>query len=81
MGESVYLNDNAFVEAFLYEKKNGYFFKTTALSGATDGWRVVVLSVITITRWSGCGRLNVIGTKALILVRDRERDKKKDTQN
>jgi len=25
MGESDYLTDNAFVEAFLYEKKNGYF--------------------------------------------------------
>ena len=25
MGESVYLNDNASVEAILYEKKNGYF--------------------------------------------------------
>jgi hypothetical protein len=25
MGESDYLNDNAFVEAFLYEKKNGHF--------------------------------------------------------
>jgi hypothetical protein len=25
MGESVYLNDNAFVEAILYDKKNGYF--------------------------------------------------------
>ena len=45
------------------------------------GGELFVLSVITIIRWSGCGRLNVIGTKALILVRDRERDKKKDTQN
>ncbi len=26
MGESDYLYDNAFVDAFLYEKKNGYFF-------------------------------------------------------
>jgi hypothetical protein len=25
MGESDYLTDNAFVEAFLYGKKNGYF--------------------------------------------------------
>jgi hypothetical protein len=25
MGESDYLYDNAFVDAFLYEKKNGYF--------------------------------------------------------
>ena len=44
------------------------------------GGELFVLSVITMIRWSGCGRLNVIGTKALILVRDRERDKKK-TQN
>jgi len=26
MGESVYLNDNASVEAILYEKKNRYFY-------------------------------------------------------
>ena len=25
MGQSLYLNDNAFVEAILYVKKNGYF--------------------------------------------------------
>jgi len=36
MGESVYLNDNASVEAILYEKKNGYFsffFKENPFSG------------------------------------------------
>jgi hypothetical protein len=32
MGESDYLTDNAFVEAFLYEKKNWIFFLSLLFS-------------------------------------------------